>query len=148
MSNQATKTVQYVEIERHPGFEIEVNFPHKIYSDELEEIPIIKLSKGYVVKFPNGTKEFIHLLIAHQFLKYQDGDQITFKDGDKFNYNVDNLEIRKPIIKKPGESIDLQDDFLFDDISRTNYGINPDQELVLSDMERTMIFHSNLSYFI
>ena len=145
MSNQVTSTiVNAVEIDAHPGFEIEVKFPHRIINtEELEYLTLIKISKGIIVKLPNETKEFFNVIVAKQFLKFEEGDKIEFKDGDKFNYDVDNLNIAKSVKpKRPGESVDLNDKFLFDDISRKDYQIpnDVDKNLLISDMQRTMIF--------
>ena len=48
---------------------------------------------GYVeVKMPNGKWEFKHRLIYEKhFGKIKDGNYVMFLDGDKTNFNIDNL---------------------------------------------------------
>ena len=141
--NPATPQPYSVELDAYPGFEIETAFPNKVINTEQTEyVPMIKLSKGFIVKFTKDQKEFIHKVIAQQFLNYEEGDEIKFKDGNLYNYNKDNLNVIKLKELRAGEAIDLEDNFLFDDIARKNYqipnGVN--EKLLINDMQRTMIF--------
>ena len=91
----------YTKLVDYHDFEIENDFPHKIRNIETKQEVVFKeTSSGTVAKFNDKVKEYIHKIIAKQFLEFEDGDQITFDDGDKQNYDVGNLNVVKNKEKK------------------------------------------------
>jgi len=156
-SNKMSKVsdqVAFEPLKTISGFEIETEFPHRIRNIETkEEVPFKKTANGVIVRL-NLKNIYIHTLVAQQFLEYKDGMIIKFLDNDSSNYDVWNLDIQeqiKPTTSEPendestsnaGKLINLEDNFLFDNISRKNYVFDGilNENLALKDLQRTMIF--------
>ena len=99
-----TTSEMFSKLDHHPGYEISDEFPHTIRNIETkEEVPLIKTTLGYFAKFDEKTKDNMQKIVAKQFLEYNDGDNITFVDEDKLNYNVWNLKVIK---NKKSDTID------------------------------------------
>ena len=91
----------YTKLVDYPEFEIEDDFPHKIRNIETKkEVEFKETSSGIVAKFNEKVKEYMHKIVAKQFLEFEAGDQINFDDGDKLNYDAWNLSVVKNKEKK------------------------------------------------
>jgi len=95
MENNSTSET-FTKLDLHPGYEINDDFPHTIRNIETKDkVPMIKTTSGYIAKFDENTKEYMQKIVAKQFLEYNEGDKITFVDGDKLNYDVWNMKVIK-----------------------------------------------------
>ena len=99
----------------YPDFEIEIDFPHTIRNIENKEEKVVfkETSSGVVAKFDEKTKEYMHKIVAKQFLKYEVGDQIKFENNNKLNYDVCNLIVEKTKKKtsKPEKSVFIDNEY-------------------------------------
>ena len=143
MSNQVT----FEEMNAISGFEIETEFPHRIRDIKTKnEVQFKKTANGVIARL-NLKNVYVHTLVAQQWLEYKDGMIIKFLDNDSSNYDVWNLDVgtqvetpvenvvenegtltptvkligNKISRKRVGKLIDLDDNFLFDNITKKNY---------------------------
>ena len=99
--------IRFEKLADDPDFEIANDFPHTIRNIETKEEVVFKeTSSGVVAKFDEKTKEYMHKIVAKQFLKYEAGDQIKFEDGNKLDYDVCNVIVEKvKKTSKPDKSV-------------------------------------------
>jgi len=98
---------EFVKSKSCKDHEILNKFPHVLYNIGTKKIKIPKLKGNSFIINAEGTK-VMQYVVAEDFLNYKKvkgthGAEIKFKDGNKFNYNVDNLIV--PELKTNNEKV-------------------------------------------
>ena len=102
-----------------------------------KEVELKETSSGIVVKFDEKVKEYMHKIIAKQFLEFEAGDQINFDDGDKLNYDAWNLNVvkNKEKKKKNDKSIFIDNEYSCNEFREE---INNPKQLILAQIKERL----------
>ena len=121
----------------YPDFEIENDFPHTIRNIETKEEVVFKeTSSGVVAKFDEKTKEYMHKIVAKQFLRYEVGP-IKFDDGNKLNYDAYNLIVEKVKKKtsKPDKYVFTDNEYSYNEFRED---LNQSKKLTLTQIKERL----------